>query len=981
MMNEIGQEKNSGRLAVVGVTLVLILLATAASISVAANVVSFPDIELEAVIRDAISKPTGDIYDGDLIGLTFLDARYCNISNLEGVQHCTDLSELYLGDNNIIDISPLAGLANLRVLDLDDNQIVDISALSGLTNLTKLYLGNNIIIDISPLSNLTNLTLLYLWYNEIIDISPLAGLSNLTGLILLQNRIVDISPLSSLTNLTALGLGENKIIDISPLAGLTNLTALALWDNEIIDISPLAGLSNLSELYLYDNRISDISPLSNLTNLTLLNLSFNDIIDISSLAGLSNLFSLNLSVNQIVDIGPLVNNAGIGTRSFVHIWDNNLCLSPSSPDQLDVDALLARGVSVSYENQTCVDDASVVVNFPDPGLEAAIRDAIGTPTGDILDTDLIGLTHLDARTRSISNLEGIQHCDDLTKLNLYDNQIGNINPISNLVSLSWLNLSKNQIVDISQLSGLINLDVLSLYGNQIVNISTLAALTRLEALDLYDNQIVDISPLTNLIYLSYLSVANNQIVDISALATLTGLRVLGLYSNQIVDISTLATLLGLKELVLHDNQIMDITALAGLTSIEGLWVERNRLDLTPGSPTMQIINAIRDRGVYCEYSPQTIVVIFPDPGLESAVREMISKPAGDIYETDLMAWEELNAVDQNIFNLDGIEYCTNLTSISLAANQIVNIAPLSGLSNLSALDLSNNKVTDIAPLSSLSNLRSLDLSSNKLTDIAPLFGLTSLALGILDDDTFVVIRNDPFDLMSLEPLSLIEGVRATAALRRQTAFFQGQPDVAGEVLRGFLPAIGLSPVFVAELEPFIGALEILPGGRTFEPGDREVAILGHEISQRLTVDVGDTILVSGTKNVELNLTIIGIRAPLERNGPLHGEGCCARLDSDAIVLPSETMDLLWRPADDVLITLVYTEPGYNVDEVAEATEEVLNTYGTEVSSITFNNYTALFGLPNLTTLWLEDNQLDLTLGSLAMGMIESLQRGGIDVDY
>ena len=51
-----------------------------------------------------------------------------------------------------------------------------------------------------------------------------------------------------------------------------------------------------------------------------------------------------------------------------------------------------------------VPTSAVIVNFPDPGLEAAIRSAIGKPTGDIHDTDLIGLTSLDADNRGIVNL-------------------------------------------------------------------------------------------------------------------------------------------------------------------------------------------------------------------------------------------------------------------------------------------------------------------------------------------------------------------------------------------------------------------------------------------------------------------------------------------------------------------------------------------------------------------------------------------------
>ena len=36
--------------------------------------------------------------------------------------------------------------------------------------------------------------------------------------------------------------------------------------------------------------------------------------------------------------------------------------------------------------------ADTIVNFPDPGLQQAIRDAIGKPSGDIYQSDLDSLT-------------------------------------------------------------------------------------------------------------------------------------------------------------------------------------------------------------------------------------------------------------------------------------------------------------------------------------------------------------------------------------------------------------------------------------------------------------------------------------------------------------------------------------------------------------------------------------------------------------
>lgn len=87
----------------------------------------------------------------------------------------------------------------------------DITPLANLTNLTELYLQNNQIRDVSSLANLTNLTELHLWKNEIGNVSPLANLTNLTKLCLAFNGISNVSPLTNLTNLTELDLRLNEI--------------------------------------------------------------------------------------------------------------------------------------------------------------------------------------------------------------------------------------------------------------------------------------------------------------------------------------------------------------------------------------------------------------------------------------------------------------------------------------------------------------------------------------------------------------------------------------------------------------------------------------------------------------------------------------------------------------------------------------------------------------------------------------------------
>ena len=176
---------------------------------VGSKIVTFPDNNLEAAIRNALyiegirskdkdllEKPLDEaITEAELAKLTTLEAKGKGITSLDGLEHCVNLKELYL----------------------PENQISDIHSLSSLTNLTRLDLGANQISDISPLASLTKLTVLDLYVNRIDDISPIASLTALTNLYLFRNRISDISPLANLTELTELDLFANVITDISPL--------------------------------------------------------------------------------------------------------------------------------------------------------------------------------------------------------------------------------------------------------------------------------------------------------------------------------------------------------------------------------------------------------------------------------------------------------------------------------------------------------------------------------------------------------------------------------------------------------------------------------------------------------------------------------------------------------------------------------------------------------------------------------------------
>ena len=156
-------------------------------------IVYIPDDGLESAIRMAINKPTGEITAYDLAQIRELDANQRGITDLTGLEFATNLSSLYLLDNQVIDISALSGLINMNLLLLAENQITDLSALRDLTNLTRLFLWHNQITDISVIEELTNLTELCLLNNQISDISVLQNLDILTILCVSGNPLSEES--------------------------------------------------------------------------------------------------------------------------------------------------------------------------------------------------------------------------------------------------------------------------------------------------------------------------------------------------------------------------------------------------------------------------------------------------------------------------------------------------------------------------------------------------------------------------------------------------------------------------------------------------------------------------------------------------------------------------------------------------------------------------------------------------------------------
>ena len=206
-----------------------------------------------------------------------LNARSCASAN----DLLTSRTELNLDGLMLEDLSPLAGLTQLRRLSLKDNRLTEVSALRHLTELKTLELDGNDIRQFDALRPLVADGLVIfgrrrqLWNHQ--DTAFLrqckvlregradAALTTTNRALLWHAGSDDcVTANGRLLSLVNLDLSGRGISNLVPLADFTGLKKLNLSDNPLQDIAALVRLERLSNLDLRRTEVSGVSDLSSL---------------------------------------------------------------------------------------------------------------------------------------------------------------------------------------------------------------------------------------------------------------------------------------------------------------------------------------------------------------------------------------------------------------------------------------------------------------------------------------------------------------------------------------------------------------------------------------------------------------------------------------------------------------------------------------------------------------------------------------------
>ena len=231
----------------------------------------FPDAGLEAAVRAEVFEKrynTEPLTVDDVKKISRVIGVGKNIQSLEGMQHCASVMLIDLGDNQITDLTPLAGLKKLQSVTLSKNKIKDVQPLAELTAIQLLDIADNEVESLDAVKKMSNLRSLWLPNNKVKSLQPLAELPKIWSLDVAGNGLTDIAPVGNLKWLTNLDLDRNSVESIEPLKGLTELDILLVRENKIQDLAVLVDMCRKDSegakrfapylrLYLRGNPLND----------------------------------------------------------------------------------------------------------------------------------------------------------------------------------------------------------------------------------------------------------------------------------------------------------------------------------------------------------------------------------------------------------------------------------------------------------------------------------------------------------------------------------------------------------------------------------------------------------------------------------------------------------------------------------------------------------------------------------------------------
>ena len=412
------------------------------------------------------------------------------------------------------------------------------------------------------------------------------------------------------------------------------------------------------------------------------------------------------------------------------------------------------------------------VFVPDPGLNTAIRDALGKPIGPLTQQDLLSLTNLNARNRNVRSIVGLEAARNLVSLDLQINRLTIFSLPSELTKLNALDVSINPLTNFFLPSGLTNLTSLIVESAGLTNLTLPTGLTRLNNLDLESNHLTSFNQLSNLTSLIALNLGFNSFTNFSLPGGLTNLSTFYFAGNPLTNVTLPPGLTGMTELNLSQNLLTSFTLPVGMTNLIELDLFFNQLTNLSLPDDLQNLTELNlDFNRFTSFNLPTNLTHLSVLHLRANLLTNFNLPA------ELTALTYLDLSTNQLTSVTLPAGHPQLSILALSRNKLTSFTLPAGLTNLVALFLAGNQLTNVVLPSDLSHLVSLDLGGNQLTSFGVPPGLSNL-FGLFLTGNQLTNITLPADMTGLGSLGFLGNPLATFVLPETLAATNLAGDVA-----------------------------------------------------------------------------------------------------------------------------------------------------------------------------------------------------------
>ncbi|GKT35277.1 hypothetical protein ADUPG1_008467 [Aduncisulcus paluster] len=540
---------------------------------------------------------------------------------------------------------------------------------------------------------------------------------------------ISLNELQSVSN-DSLSAANSHITLLDGIEHLTSLNSIDLSLNSITDIKPMQYLEGISYLILSNNGISDLSPLSNYYHLISIDISTNYVFDLSPLyknieleelffsGGVTSLFgnpicysesnteiisflmgifpNLTTSSSELTSMLGSVDTSGICPSDVSIRMTQNEVLDPISLEAKCAWFSVKHGYRCNAIHDYIVRRELCRLYYDDNSIEDCFM--------EVPEIRLVqGNLDLSPYSSEISTLHGLELATALSGL-ILDGYNFNESVTSEHDYLVIRILSRSYVYNTSQISGL-SLSLANCNISSISNLFDYTSHSRLVSLSLARNSLRTVHNLFNFLD------ENNPIYSALAFLDISENIIFG------------ALPFGLFESLRNRFQLLDSDSL----NISPQSIESYQLSIPDPVMRREICSFVRGEE-------------FPGSLCDISQTEMMNFTSSTTFAID--------SSSETLYDLEGIQYLTNITVLILSGHKITDLSPLVELSILEELNLSSNLISDISPLSSLESLSVLDLSYNYIHHIYQLgviYGLSNLNIS----------HNPIFDISPLFHLSFV----------------------------------------------------------------------------------------------------------------------------------------------------------------------------------------------------------------------------------